>query len=54
MVEGDKHMHRLTDLDAGLQYLFRISAVNEAGLSPAVQTSTAVEAFGKYPYNVDL
>ena len=48
-MEGDKHIHRVTGLDAGLQYLFRISAVNQAGSSPTVQTSNAVMTFGKYP-----
>ena len=48
-MEGDKHIHRVTGLDAGLQYLFRISAVNQAGSSPTVQTSNAVMAFGKHP-----
>ena len=51
-MDGDRHIHRVTGLDAGLQYLYRISAVNEAGSSLTVQTSNPVMAFGMYLYNV--
>ena len=48
IVEGDKNVHRVTGLEKGLQYLFRLAAINQSGSGAYVQTYSPATTFGRF------